>query len=303
VRLSVIVISYDRPEELIALLESLLRQEGKEDVLEEVLLLDNGSTRDYARVRELVAAHPELRATLQRSETNAGVSARNRLVSEARGDALLMLDDDVVLGDPRSLVQLSDLLEEPFFADARCAAVSVRVVRAGTDEIQRSVFPHKRFGRYSMRSRFLTSYFNGCAYVIRRAAFEVAGPLPEDFFYAMEEYDLAYRLVRAGYTLGYDDSVTVEHKESPAGRQPNATRIRMQWVNKSKVAWRYLPRRYFATTALLWSVNYLRRTRGDLRGFFQGLSAVIRIPTTERRDPIGREGLEYLASIDARLWW
>jgi GT2 family glycosyltransferase len=119
----------------------------------------------------------------------------------------------------------------------------------------------------------------------------------------MEEYDLGYRVIDAGYSIGYDPTVTIEHKESSAGRVPIDVKLRLQWVNKSVIAWRYLPIRYFVTTSLMWSLEYIRRVKGHPRGYLRAWRDVVRIPFVERRQPISREALTYLRNVDARLWY
>ena len=77
--------------------------------------------------------------------------------------------------------------------------------------------------------------------MIKSESLDVVGLYPESFFYGMEEYDLSYRLIEAGYSIGYDPSVTVEHKESPAVRLGDHAKLRRRSVNNTVVAWRYLP--------------------------------------------------------------
>jgi GT2 family glycosyltransferase len=119
----------------------------------------------------------------------------------------------------------------------------------------------------------------------------------------MEEYDLAYRMVDAGYAIGYDPTVTIEHKESGHGRLVHHAKLRRQWTNKTVVAWRYLPRRYAATTALMWSVEYMRRVRGHPADYLRAWLSVLRIPFTVRRTPLSPSAREYLESVGARLWY
>ena len=97
--------------------------------------------------------------------------------------------------------------------------------------------------------------------------------------------------------------MTIEHKESRDGRVPDDAKLRLQWVNKSAIAWRYLPLRYFVTTALMWSLEYVRRVRGHPRSYLRAWADVLRIPFDESRRPIGPQALAYLRRVDARLWY
>lgn len=136
---------------------------------------------------------------------------------------------------------------------------------------------------------------------MKRELIAKTGLYPTDFHYGMEEYELSYRALNAGYTLGYDNSVTVAHKESPLGRPPGYKKLQMQWINKSKVAWRYLPVKYFLTTALSWSFQYIRIAKGHWGTFFSSVWQILKIPFTEKRSVVSKSTLEYLRKVEARL--
>jgi GT2 family glycosyltransferase len=304
VKLSVLVVTFNRPLELFDLLQSVAQQEGAAEVLEEMLILDNGTSVDYAQCWEFVRRHPELPIRVLRSDTNVGAAAgKNLLMREARCDVFLSLDDDVVFSTPRDVASLASVLEKDVFREAKAGIVQLRVVYHDTKEPQRSAYPHKRREPKAADTEFLTSFFAGCATLMRKEALDLADLYPEEFAIYMEEYDLGYRVIDAGYSIGYDPSVTIEHKESRHGRLPDDAKLRRQWVNKSVIAWRYLPRRYFVTTALMWSLEYVRRVRGHPGGYLRGWSEVLRIPFVQRRKPIGPEALAYLRRVDARLWY
>ena len=77
----------------------------------------------------------------------------------------------------------------------------------------------------------------------------------------------------------------------------------MMWVNKSKVAWRYLPKKFFYSTAFMWSLQYLKKTGFDLSGFFNGWKKVFTIPSTEKRTAVKKSTMNYLRKVKARLWY
>jgi GT2 family glycosyltransferase len=303
-KLSLLVVTFNRPADLLDLLHSVSEQEGAENVLAEMLILDNGTTADYAECWDFVRRHPQLPIRTLRSEENLGAAAgKNLLVREARSDALFFLDDDVIFSTPRDLASAAAVLEKDFFREANAGIVQLRVVHHDTKETQRSAYPHKRRRPSSEDTEFLTVFIAGGATLMRREALDRAGLYPESATYAMEEYDLGYRVIDAGYSVGYDPSVTIEHKESREGRVSNDAKLRLQWVNKSAIAWRYLPRRYFVTTALMWSLEYVRRVKGRPGTYVRAWRDIVRIPFVERRRPIGAKALDYLRRVDARLWY
>jgi GT2 family glycosyltransferase len=119
----------------------------------------------------------------------------------------------------------------------------------------------------------------------------------------MEEYDFSFRALNKGYCIKYDDSVTVLHKESPLGRTTKIEKLRMMWVNKTKVAWRYLPKKYFYTTVILWSLLFIRKTNFNWSYFVKGWKDIFKIRRTEERTPINNKALKYLKKTEARLWY
>jgi GT2 family glycosyltransferase len=119
----------------------------------------------------------------------------------------------------------------------------------------------------------------------------------------MEEYDLSYRILNKGYKIVYSDAITMLHKESPLGRTPNWQKLQMMWVNKSTVAWRYLPFIYFLSTAFLWSYQYLKESNFYLAGFFSGWKKIGAIPLKQSRMQISSTTISYLKQLKARLWY
>jgi hypothetical protein len=75
----------------------------------------------------------------------------------------------------------------------------------------------------------------------------------------------------------------------------------MQWINKSKVAFRYLPFKYFVTTAVAWSWEYLRNAKGHPGAFFSSIFQIMKIPLTEKRKTVSKATMEYLRKVEARL--
>jgi GT2 family glycosyltransferase len=301
--ISLIIITYNRPDDLLDLLQSLARQSDISP-LKEVLVLNNASTVSYQHTEQYINEHPELKVNYILSAENLGVSrGRNKLMSMAEGELMLVLDDDIVFHTDNSLPIISGTFNKPFFTDANTGIITFRVIYYDTKEQQQTALPHKQFEEYRYKSEFLTSYFTGCSHVIRKELLTRTGLYPTDFFYGMEEYDLSYRVINAGYSLGYDASVTFEHKESPEGRQLTYQKLASQWVNKSKVARRYLPFIYYLTTMGGWSLEYIKKAKGHWGTFFTSWLKALRAGFTEKRNPVNKKGLEYLKQVRARLWY
>ncbi len=301
-RISILIITYNRPADLLELLINLNEQKGTADVLEEILILNNASTEPYDEVVAYVKGHPELKAQYILSDANLGVAkGRNKLMQIAKGGLLLNIDDDMAFTAPDDLQRLAALFDEPFFKEANTGVITFRVVYYENNEVQVTAFPHKMYEKYKSNPRFLTAYFAGGANITKAEVIKKTGLYPTDFHYGMEEYDLAYRILDAGYTIGFDNGVTIAHKESALGRAPNYRKLQMQWINKSKVAWRYLPFKYFVTTSASWAIQYLRMAKGHIGTFFSSLFQIAKIPFTEKRHRVSTATLAYLHKVEARL--
>jgi GT2 family glycosyltransferase len=161
--------------------------------------------------------------------------------------------------------------------------------------------PFRIFEKRKHLQSFETYYFAGCGNIIVKEAFDIAGPFPTDFFYGMEEYDLSYRILDAGYTIKYIANIVLLHKESPEGRQTKSDKLRGMWVNKTKVAWRYLPMPCYFTTAIMWSMFFLLNSKFDLIGFINGWLAIVTIPFKEKRNKVSKLSQEYLNKVEARI--
>jgi GT2 family glycosyltransferase len=296
--LSFVIITYDRPEDALELAKNISQLRQLAELVEEVIIVNNRSSVSYRPLEEYIAAHPQIPFRYFIAEENLGVSrGRNYAIQQSRAPILLFLDDDALIGNGDALLAI-DML---FSAETAVGIAAFKVYYYSTGEMQKNAFPHKRFAERKDWPQFDTAYFSGCAHAIRRTVFDTVGYYPENFFYGMEEYDLSYRTLDAGYKIRYTDKVVVLHKESPTGRLTPRKKGMGMWLNKTKVAWKYLPVPYFMTTAFFWSLWYLLRSKGDAGGFLRGWGDVLRVPRTEKRRPVGAACLAYLKKVKARL--
>lgn len=300
-KISIVIITYNRVADTLDLLDDIVTLDDLH-LLADVVLVNNASSDDYAVIKSFINWHKEVPFKYIDAPENLGVSrGRNYAVQFAAGDIMLFIDDDVNLKDKDSLSKIVEVFAEETIEGRKLGAASFRVLHTSNMQMQVNALPHKQFQKYKDKQSFLTYYYAGCAHAKLKLAWNETGPYPENFFYGMEEYDFSFRLVDKGYCIKYDASITILHKESPLGRTTKAEKLKMMWVNKSKVAWRYLPKKYFYTTAFLWSFEYLRKTSFNLKYFSSAWKEIIQIPSTEKRNPIGQSALDYLQKVEARL--
>ena len=300
--LSFIIITYNRPDDALALLENISQLDNASELLEEIIIVNNASTSDYSKVENFIASHSELPYYYFHADENLGVAkGRNFALQKSTSPILIMLDDDAELQNSDCLIRLLEEFEEKKTIRPK-AIISFKVLYYETRQMQVNAFPHKQFNIYKDRDILETYYYAGGAHAIKRSVLEEVGTYPEDFFYGMEEYDLSYRVLNAGYSIVYSNKIVMLHKESPLGRKPKEEKLRMMWVNKTKVCWRYLPLKYFASTAFFWSFFYLINAGLHFKGWMQAWKDISGIIKT-RRHPINKETLKYLKTLKARLWF
>ncbi len=223
---AVIITMGDRPDELRALLDSVIAQEGDRI---EVVVVGNGAP---------VGSVPAGVRTVELPE-NLGIPGGRNVGIEAFGpsgadvDALLFLDDDGLLPGRDT----AELCRQAFGADPRLGIITFRITDPDTGATQRRHVPRLRAADPTRSSRVTT--FLGGANAVRTRVLAEAGPLPEQFFYAHEETDLAWRALDAGWMIDYRADLVLHHPTTAPSR--HAVHHRMVARNRVWLARRNLP--------------------------------------------------------------
>jgi GT2 family glycosyltransferase len=272
----VILTMGNRVPELDRAVESALNQTDG-DV--EVVIVGNGADVPELSVGVPSGSSASIRTV--RLNHNAGIPAgRNRGVEECSGDVVLFLDDDGWYGE----MSLVSHLRERFSTEHDLAVVSFRVMDPDGGIGQRRHVPRLRAGDPERSSPVTTFLGGACA--IRRSAFLQVGGLPERFFYAHEETDLAWRLLGEGYRIEYDAQTVMYHPQVPPTRHTDFYRLNAR--NRVWLARRNLPWPLAGLYLLNWVALTLLRERSGpaLRAWFKGFTEGLREPAGERR-PMG----------------
>lgn len=268
---AVVLTRGDRPDALGRALGSLRSQVG-EDL--SVVVVANGVDRHRLE--------PEVNAladTVVTCDTNVGIpEGRNVGMETAQvnfeSDLVLFLDDDAELCDSGTLQAVATR----FASDPQLAAVCLRLV----DELGVTASRHiPRPGRRSAYRSGPVASFLGGAVVMRSSAFSAVGGYCGPFFYAMEETDLALRLVDGGWSLWFDADHRVFHPRVVPSRHGGAARRTAR--NRVWLAHRSLPLPvavlYVANWLVIGAIRSPRQLRNSLAGFIEG----IRHPVGPRR--------------------
>jgi hypothetical protein len=254
---SVIVLTTgDRPVEVANALTSVDTQSG---VSSESILVRNGGPP--------IEFNVDIDLALER---NIGVpGGRNHGARHARMPLLCFLDDDATLIDDDVLAKASTRFNQ----SSALAVIGLRIVDGDGNTRRRH---HPRLLRSVERSGPVTS-FPGGACVIRKDAFLEVGGFCEDFVFALEETDLAWRLIDAGWRIDYGADLLAYHPPTAADRRSDVAERTAR--NRVWLARRNLPWPVGAVYVLTWLAIGIIRSRlapkriaALIRGTCAGLS-------------------------------
>jgi len=245
-----------RPADLRRAVESVLRQR---DVDVDVVVVGNGWQP---------VGIPAGARTLGLAE-NVGIPAgRNAGVPHVDGTLLFFLDDDAWLPAADVLSRVAGR----FAANPRLGMLQPRVVDPAGGPAPRRWTPRLRVGDPA-RSSDVTAVWEG-GVALRREAFACSAGWPEEFFYAHEGIELAWRVWDCGYRVRYDGAIEVHHPVIDPRRHGYVHRLSAR--NRVWLARRNLPLplgvAYVATWFVLTAVRTrsLAEARATLSGFVEG---------------------------------
>ncbi|CAM5358097.1 Putative glycosyl transferase OS=Streptomyces griseus subsp. griseus (strain JCM 4626 / NBRC)OX=455632 GN=SGR_969 PE=3 SV=1 [Streptomyces griseus subsp. griseus] len=214
---------------------------------------------------------------------NLGIPGGRNVGIEAFGtrgadvDALLFLDDDGLLPNRDT----AELCRQAFAADPKLGIVTFRIADPDTGATQRRHVPRLRAAD-PMRSSRVTTFLGG-ANAVRTKVIAEVGPLPEDFFYAHEETDLAWRALDAGWMIDYRADLVLNHPTTAPSR--HAVYHRMVARNRVWLARRNLPAPLVPLYPGVWLLLTLvrRPSAPALKAWFGGFGEGWTTPCGPRR--------------------
>lgn len=206
IKFSIIIPVYNRPEEIVELLDSLTMQSRRDE--SEVIVVDDGSTLRCEENIEIFKKQLDLRYFYQ--ENKGPGLARNEGARQARGEYLIFLDSDCVLP--------SDYLANT----EKHLALKPLACFGGPDKAHKFFTPIQKAISYSMTSIFTTGGIRGGKKKmdkfyprsfnlgVRKDVFDEIGGFC-DMRYG-EDIDFSMNVVEHGYEIGLIDETFVYHK-------------------------------------------------------------------------------------------
>lgn len=253
--ISVITVNYNGYEDTCALIDTL----PLEDKTVEIIVVDNGSTRDEAAI--ISDRYPMVKAF--RLNTNTGFAGGNNYgIRKSSGKYLFFVNNDTIFKEwnARNLIKRleSDKKIGMVCPKIRFAYDSCNIQYAGYTPLSnitvrnRSIgFNEQDNGQYDTACP--TPYAHGAAMMTCRETIDKAGFMPECYFLYYEELDWSMRIHDAGYDIWYEPECTIYHKESRSTGQGSPLKTRFLTRNRLLFARRNIsrPTRYSAYTYLI----------------------------------------------------
>jgi GT2 family glycosyltransferase len=205
---SVVILYYKRRDTIEESLDSVLRQDYPN---REIILVDNHSEDDVAAV---AAARGSAVHLIQLPENRGACGGRNVGICAARGEIIVVLEDDVSFLSPFEMARLV----KAFAQRPDYHVLALQICDPDTGKLRLREWCHPRYWKDASEEEFETLWFGEGASAFRREVFEKAGMYYEPFFYGAEGDDLVLRLLDHGFRILHVPQVRVGHRASEKGR-------------------------------------------------------------------------------------
>lgn len=239
-KLSIIIVNFN----VRAFLEQCLRsvQEAMEGLDAEVIVVDNQSTD--GSVEMLRQRFPAVRVIPNR--TNVGFSrANNQAIRESKGEYVLLLNPDTVVGEDvfRKVVSFLDTNPQVgglgvkmidgtgrFLPESKRGLPTPSVAFFKIMGLSR-IFPHsKLFGRYHLGhlpedEPAPIEILSGACMFLRRSVLDKVGLLDESFFMYGEDIDLSYRITLGGHGNWYLPDARIIHYKGESTKKSSVNYV------------------------------------------------------------------------------
>lgn len=234
-KVAIVTVNYNGSKDTIDFLKSLKKLDSKGFELK-TIVVDNGSTDES--VVKICKEFPDI--DLIQTGANLGFTGGyNQGIKEGlkwEADYLLIINNDTLTHSPDLLQSLIKTLER----EPQIGLVAPKIYFAKGYEFYKERYRDQDLGHViwygggSFDWDNVTSihrgidevdkgqcdgvqevdFISGCCFLIKRVVFEKVGFFDEDFFAYFEDNDFIQRVLRAGFKLFYNGTVSIYHKVS-----------------------------------------------------------------------------------------
>jgi GT2 family glycosyltransferase len=291
---SLVILTYARDPALVITLEALSSAMGaRQDV--EIILVDNNT--DAVDRTHLISGFPNPR--LVRTGRNKGVSGRNDGMNIARGEILVLLDDDVWVQTPGFL----DIFKDGFDANPDVGVINVRKLDGETLSVLPECVPHTRKG-LDLDQPFYTFRFIGGLVGLRRSLYLALGGYSAELFYGEEEREYSYRILKGGWRIYYEPRITAIETNNSGGRRSRRSLRTEILANRYIISFLHRPLAVMIFDFLVFTLYIFVKEKGqiDAHKAIHRFVAWLRTPGRARRKPIGPAERAYIRACGGTIW-
>lgn len=203
-RMSIVFLNYNRLHDTMKTVKQLKRLcYSRKDI--EIIGIDNGSTDGTSN---FLASQSDWIISLN-LKANLGIEGLNRGFEIARGDYILVLDDD---SHPLNINTI-DLLINSFDRYENVGVIACKIEAEDGKPFKTWHLPDCNSTAFCESIAFV-----GCGFAIRRKQFKKIGWFPGSYFLYQNEIDVAIKIKKMGYKICYDPQCTIIHRSSSVGR-------------------------------------------------------------------------------------
>lgn len=242
-KLSVIIVNYNVKYFIEVCLHSVFR--AAEGIDTEVIVVDNNSKDDSCAM--IRAKYPQVR--LIENKENLGFSrANNQGVAIAQGEYILFLNPDTVMPEDflRKMIAYMDAHPEAGSIGPRLIDGRAKYAPDGKKSfpsLSVAIFKTTGINKIFKNSTYFNKYYavhvkehetaevdilSGCCMMVRRSVIDkVDGAFDEAYFMYCEDFDLCYRIQKAGFKNIYYPEVTLIHYKGESTRKATISHVRI----------------------------------------------------------------------------
>lgn len=268
---SVVIINWNRKDDIRDTLQKMSGQSYKNF---EIIVVDNNSTDGAPEMIEKFFP----RVYLIKLPRNLGIEGYNIAIKNARGEIIVILDNDSFLEEDGIQKIVDKFNEFP-----KLGALGCKVKNYYTKKTHHwHPFVNSEDGP---PGGYDAPLVNGCAAAARKDVLDEVGYYPEEFFLYENERDLCTRIVNRGYDVKYFLDILGYHKVSPTARD---TGRKTYCLTRNNI-WYFL--RYAPLWIAVWKIGrvlagqFIRSLQSRTTGswFMAIFDAVLGVPAVLRK--------------------
>jgi GT2 family glycosyltransferase len=237
VEISVIIVSYNTRDLIATCLDSIVHvNEGRK----EIFVVDNASTDGSV---ELIRNHyPDV--NLIENKVNRGfAAANNQALQLSRGRYVFLLNPD---GEflPSTFGPMISFMD----ANPHIGLAGVKMINqdGSVQESFVNEYPgHKLALQETTGLKGSIAWVLGAGMIIRSDLMKQVGGFDESFFVYGEDQDLCFRIRKAGYEIGYNDTAIIVHLGAQSERQTESAGV---WKKKILAEYIFYRKHYLPAT-------------------------------------------------------